>query len=296
MQNLEPHYKLKLPDSRFLETVWERTDKTPNYAYIPFNGEYAFKHCNAKTKEIVDYRNWSLDRKDQLKIWKLECFESIAALSLSNQPDYLSGGWRSGCAVSVAINDDIIVLSSDAEGVDEILLIEKRFLDPVKPNFIENKFNIPIKPCRIKAKSVTPFGGGEERTYYLCEIHNYDVAEGATACELAIPREYLPCDIESDQGGTRCETHGGWVEYEDYCKDYKGPTKTSTDDYGQEEKVIPEGYQTCGFNWHSNGIDWHLHSPSAITYDTECYTHENGIREPDKKYCDKYDGPLRILR
>lgn len=292
MDNHEPHYKLKLPDGRFLETVWERTDKTPNYAYVPLNGEYAFKHCYAKTKEIIDYRNWSLDREDQLKIWELECFESIVALALSSEPNYLSGGWRSGCVVSVPINDDIIVLSSDAEGVDEILLIEKKFLDSVTPNYVENKFGIPIKACRIKIKTTVAAFGNQDHTYYWCEIHRCDVIKGATACELAIPREFMPCDIEGDQGGDNCETHGEWAgSLEDPCKSYKGPI--SKDGWG--EKIIPESYQTCTFGWHSNGIDWHLHSPSAITYWTECYTHENGVREPDKKYCDKYDGPLRII-
>jgi len=276
MKTFEPHYKLNLTGTlRVLDAVWEQTDKIPNYVYAPSGNQYSFKHCKAKIEEIIDYRNWSFDKENTLEIWKLECFDNLAA---KEEPSHVSDGWRSIQTITIPISNEIIVLSSDAEGVDEILLIEKKFLQSVKPSYVENKFDIPIKHCRIRPKTVTSFSSNQERKYLLCEIHNHEAIEGATTCEAAIPREYLPCEIESDQGGDHCETHGGWaVDYENYCEYYKGPLESYTE-MGRVSEQIPENYRLCYF------------------FEDKCSHHEDGAKEPDKTYCDKYDGPLRILR
>lgn len=273
------HYKI--PDPQFEETVWELTERRPTHAYVPIDGKFHLKKCSFRNEEaprLLD-EGWQDWRVKKLQ-WSIKVTEGEEEFD----------GWKIARSFTIS-TERVSIVRTDAKDVDHIILIRTESLQEVKPNFIENKFNIPIKPCRVVSREAHPivgdtFPNGEKiRVYCWCEVHDANAEEGHTACERAIPREYLPCDIESDQGGTYCNTHGSSLNFESFCEDYKGPTElVGKVMWFRGETIIPWDYQSCTF----------LRDYSSNTEKDGCYTHESN-REPGKPYCGKYDGPLRII-
>lgn len=252
---------VKIPP--MFDALWEEVERSPTHVYAPTKeGDYRLIACRAVREELVSLDDWQLDRKPDL-IWKIVCSD------LHNYDDW-------GVATCLFIKDaaQVVVLKSDTVGIDEILLIERKFLISADPPYLKNKWNIPLKACRF-IEHIPVFGGGTN--YLWCEIHNCHGVEGDPVCGYAIPHEHVPCELESDQGGTYCNTHGGFVDDygTDICDTYKGPTETITE-YGAKKLRIPLAYRTCDF-----------------VGDSKCFTHDG--KKVNKQYCEYYDGPYKLL-
>lgn len=276
----ETHFKINPelnPETWALEAVWEPAPaRIPSYAYLPINGVYQFRYYLAKKEELrTTYPQKNLGYR-----WKLECLDQPPTFAIRQglvQPNELSTSWESRYLLSIINHKELLLLESDTS--EEKLLIEKKFLLSVAPNYLPNKFNIPIKPCLIK-KRILPSLNGSEVAEFRCQAHKTWFRKGGR-CQGSIPNEYLPCDIENDQGGSYCQTHGtgdaGCFSYQEICEAYRGPTLVVKNRYGEEELEIPKSYLPCYLNGQGR-----------------CDRHDNG-KAINKNYCDQYDGPWKIL-
>jgi len=225
--------------------------------YAPADGVYSFYYCNFSEDDAG--LGWPEEKR---RVWKFECFSS-------QDPQYLTvDGWKRGNIFSIPMGQDVAILQCDAGNVDEVIFIEKKFLQPVPGPYVANKWNIPLKACRIVEKSTNILREAPANTIPWCEAHGYGVAPDKKRCQEAIPRDYIPCYIQGDQAGDFCHTHN-IMDGENLCEDYKGPRIPRSDPWGMDE--IPVSYQTC-----------HLDVDRR-----QCYTHHNGI-------CTNANSPARF--
>jgi len=280
------NYKLKdsIGPPEKANTLWKFSPGfSPTLAYVPIANAYQFVRCHAQEEKTL---------KDELTYWKLECFDFL-----------LLNGWKQSYLLRIPVTADLLTLTPVESEISDVLLIEKRFVDEVPLELVENKFKIPVVRCQLVQRSISsPLLPPERRsseTQAWCKFHHGWCQNDELFCGAAIPFEYLPCDMESDQGGTYCPTHGVWAdslsEYRGFCETYKGPLEEVIDplyngascthvwDHGcpqcvnaQKIKQIPPSYVSCNF------------------FKDTCYQHEEG-RRVTARYCDKYDGPWKMF-